>query len=71
MNSIRGGKFLQSKRLERNITQEKFAPMVGLSRLALTRIESGSIQRPSLEDVVRICRALGIPLEGVIEAYEI
>ncbi len=55
------GKALRKFRLERKLSQRKFAPMTGLHSSYIAHIEAGS-KVPSLESLEAICKGLGIKL---------
>jgi len=58
-----------STRRERNISQENLAKKVGISRVHLSRIESGR-SIPSVEIAMRIGRELGQNVDGLFAAEE-
>jgi transcriptional regulator with XRE-family HTH domain len=53
---------LKRLRLERGHTQLSLAEAAGLSRPAVTHIESGRRKRPGVETVRRLAEALGVGL---------
>lgn len=44
------------------------AELSGVSARTIERIETGQTSKPSVEDVARLCRALGLDLAKVVEA---
>lgn len=64
------GKRIQTKRQERNITQEKLAEQVGISVVYLSKIENGRVY-PTLETLSNICTELDTELAEILINTEI
>ena len=54
------GKVLRSARTQAGLTQEKLGFEAGIQRKYVSELELGQ-KSPSLETVLRICRAVGMP----------
>jgi len=54
------GKVLRSARINAGLTQEKLGFEAGIQRKYVSELELGQ-KSPSLETVLRICRAVGVP----------
>lgn len=50
-------------------TQEELAKKIGLSRQALSNIETGK-SVPSLKTVVKIAQALDVPIESLLDYFK-
>lgn len=50
-------------------TQEELAKKIGLSRQALSNIETGK-SVPSLKTVVKIAQALDVPIESLLDSFK-
>lgn len=61
------GRHLADWRLLQNLTAEQVADRAGISPATLHRVESGS--GASLENILRIARALGV-LDGVVGSFD-
>lgn len=59
------GKIIKSIRRTKRLSQAQLAEICNVSESHIKNIESGST-RPGLDVLVRICNALGIPLEHVM-----
>ena len=64
------GKRIQTRRQERNITQEKLAEQVGISVVYLSKIENGRVY-PTLETLSNICTELDTELAEILINTEI
>ena len=64
------GKRIQTRRQERNITQEKLAEQVGISVVYLSKIENGRVY-PTLETLSNICTELDTELAEILTNTEI
>ena len=64
------GKRIQTRRQERNITQEKLAEQVGISVVYLSKIENGRVY-PTLETPSNICTELDTELAEILTNTEI
>jgi len=58
---------LRDERVKQGISQQRLAEMVGISRTGLRHIEALEAS-PTLYNVLRISRALGVDLSGAIDA---
>lgn len=62
MYLIELGQRIRSRRLERKISQQQLAAMVGLSRESISRLESGTLNDLGIKKVIAIADALGMQL---------
>ena len=60
------GKRVQALRRERGISQEKFASLVGISRVYMGYIEQGR-SSPAVGKLYRMAKALRVPLKALFE----
>ena len=58
------GNEIAKRRLDRNLSQEKLAELIGTSRNTVVRIENGN-QMPRADTVAEICEALKIPAGAI------
>ncbi|WP_106392535.1 helix-turn-helix domain-containing protein [Enhygromyxa salina] len=65
MNTSDFGKRLRELREGQQLSQERIAKLAGLSADTISRIELGRIS-PTLDTMVKIGRALGLPVLGLI-----
>jgi transcriptional regulator with XRE-family HTH domain len=63
------GHRLRSMRLERKLTQERFAEFIGLSVDFLSLIERG-INAPSFETIERMAKRLRVPVMALFDFAE-
>ncbi len=56
------GKLIKQKRKEKNLTQQKLAKEVGISRQVLSTIENGKLSNLSIRHLETILRLLGYDL---------
>lgn len=64
MEQIKIGKFISSKRKEKNITQSKLAEMLGISDGAISEWENG-VSLPDVSNMVDLCKILGITINDL------
>ncbi len=62
---MRIGKMIEKGRKEKNISQEKLAEKIGITRQTLSNYENG-ITMPSLDQIKNICDILDMSLDEVI-----
>lgn len=60
------GQRIKAVRIERGLTQEKLAEIVGMSRTALGKIENSKVLNMSAYTAVAIADALGISLDYLL-----
>jgi transcriptional regulator with XRE-family HTH domain len=58
---------LAAVRLWRGATQKGLADKVGMSRRTLQRLELGQGRNPPLRSLTNCAKALGVPLEAIVE----
>ena len=58
---------LRDERVNQGISQQRLAEMVGISRTGLRHIEALEAS-PTLYNVLRISRALGVDISGALDA---
>jgi len=54
-------------RKKRGISQEKLARLADISLNTLTKIESGFAQKPTIQTVVKLSKALNVTLDELVE----
>ncbi len=59
-------KRLKELRKAHNWTQQKLAEKAGLSFNAITKIEQGAAEHPTLKTLIKLARALGIGLDELV-----
>jgi len=57
---------LKELRKERNWTQQKLAEKAGLSFNAITKIEQGAAEHPTLKTLLKLADAFGISLDALV-----
>ncbi len=62
------GARIQQHRMSKNLTQEKFAEIVGTSQKYISRIETGN-HNIKLETIVAIAKGLGVSVDMLIADY--
>lgn len=63
------GKRLQSRRKERNLTQEKLSEQVNITVVYLSKVENGRVH-PTLELLDSLCEALDLRLSDVLTGIQ-
>lgn len=58
---------IKAYREDNNLTQEQFAEMGGLTRVAVAAIESGRNQNVRLETLIGIAKAMNISLDELVK----
>lgn len=59
-------KRLKELRKERNWTQQKLAEKAGLSFNAITKIEQGAAEHPTLKTLLKLADTFGITLDALV-----
>jgi len=59
-------KRLKELRKERNWTQQKLAEKAGLSFNAITKIEQGAAEHPTLKTLLKLADAFSISLDALV-----
>ena len=57
------GNRIKETREAQNMTQSDLAEKVGISRVSLSRIETGETLNPSVSTAIRIADALGVSMD--------
>ncbi|MFF7534857.1 helix-turn-helix transcriptional regulator [Streptomyces bobili] len=60
------GERIRAERLHANLTQEQVSLRSGVDRASVVRIEQGQ-QSPTLDTLIRLMVAIGVPLSRVVE----
>lgn len=60
---------LRQHREARGLTQERLAEKAGLDQTYISGIERG-VRNPGIKNIVRLARALGIPVAKLLEGVE-
>lgn len=68
MDQIKIGKFISSKRKEKNITQCELAEMLGISDRAISKWENG-VCMPDVSNIPNLCNILGIIINDLFSGY--
>jgi len=67
MNLSNLGKKIKTLRKEKNLSQEKLAKEVGLSRATLSKLENGYLANVSISTLDNVLSVLGYELELVVK----
>ena len=59
---------IRSERLGRDMSQERLAELVGLSRPSITNLEAGR-QRMAVDDLIKIARVLQIKMSDLFRGF--
>lgn len=59
-------KNIKRYRKEKGLSQDKLARLADISHAAIVKIESGGIQSPSIDTVLKVAKALGVSVEDLI-----
>ena len=62
------GESVRAKRKEAGLSQERLAEKADLSTVFISRIERG-VESPSLDNLVRIAKALGVRVRDLVAAF--
>lgn len=62
------GEAVRAKRKEAGLSQEKLAEKADLSTVFISRVERGR-ESPSVDNLVKIAKALGIRVRDLIEGF--
>lgn len=60
---------LKRERLDRNLSHDQLAKMSGLTRPAISHIESGK-RNPSMQNVYKLITSMGMTMEDFIQKVE-
>ncbi len=60
------GFFLKQKRLDKNLTLEKVAEFVGVTKATVSRWESNEIKNMKTDKINKLCACLDIPIEDFL-----
>jgi len=61
------GNNLRRLRKKKGLSQEKLARLADISLNALTKIESGFAQKPTIQTVVKLSRALEVSIDELVK----
>lgn len=64
------GNRIRDARVDRGLSQQDLADMVGVKQATISRIESGTISQPRFTDIVKIADALGCRMEYLVRDKE-
>ena len=64
------GRILREWREDRGYSRRELAARAGVSEKAVENLERGMTQNPSFQTVVRLCGALDVPLDELVEEWE-
>ncbi len=65
------GNNLRRLRKKKGLSQEKLARLADISLNALTKIESGFAQKPTIQTVVKLAKALEFSIEKLVKGWDI
>lgn len=57
------GNRIKEAREAANMTQAELAEMAGITRVSLSRIETGANPNPSVQTAIRIAKTLGVSMD--------
>ena len=57
------GNRIKEAREAANMTQAELAERAGITRVSLSRIETGANQNPSVQTAIRIAKTLGVSMD--------
>jgi len=60
------GNNVRKLRKKKGLSQEKLARLADISLNALTKIESGFAQKPTIQTVVKLAKALEVSLDDLV-----
>ena len=60
------GDKIKEIREEKGITQYRLAQLTGINRSTIKRYEENSIKKISLENLMKICNALGVDIKEIL-----
>ena len=61
------GNNLRRLRKKKGLSQEKLARLADISLNALTKIESGFAQKPTIQTVVKLAKALEVSIDKLVK----
>jgi transcriptional regulator with XRE-family HTH domain len=61
------GNKLRKLRKKKKLSQEKLARLADISLNTLTKIESGFAQKPTIQTVVKLAKALEVSLDELVD----
>lgn len=64
------GQRLRSAREERDLTQEELGNQAGMSALMVSHFETGTRQKPSIENLIKLAKALHISTDYLLGRTE-
>ena len=65
------GNNLRRLRKKKGLSQEKLARLADISLNALTKIESGFAQKPTIQTVVKLAKALEVSIDKLVKGWDI
>jgi transcriptional regulator with XRE-family HTH domain len=60
------GDKIREIREEKGVSQYRLAQLTGINRSTIKRYEEGSIKKISLDNLMKICNALGVDVKEII-----
>ena len=60
-------KNIKKYRKERGLSQDKLARLADIAHATIIKIESGGIQRPTMDTAQKIAKALGVSLDDLMK----
>lgn len=68
-NTLNGGRYLRTLRLQAELTQEELAELSGVSDKEISRIETGHSEKVSFESVVRLALVFDLPVQTIANEF--
>ena len=60
------GEKIKELRESKGISQYRLAELTGINRSTINRYENGSIQKISFDNLLKICKTLGVDIKEII-----
>lgn len=64
------GQFIKEKRLENNLSLEQLGKKVGVSKMTISRWESGEIKHMKSDKIEKLAIALNVPVMAFFEGWD-
>lgn len=65
------GQFIKELRLKNNLTLEQLGDKVGVSKMTISRWESGEIKNMKSDKIEKLAFALGVPVISFFEGWDL
>ena len=64
------GQFIKEKRIENNLSLEQLGKKVGVSKMTISRWESGEIKNMGSDKIEKLALALGVPVLSLFKGFD-